>query len=229
MLKIKFLRINLPDGLEISYKKLINSPFERDGQNGFEGTVFSTDHVEAKFIEQTVTKEQITDPFGETQEIISTRYITTDLGISSFNGTYILILRNPSRSVNTLIKKMSSVLGNNFYAALINIDIEKLGHYLDHQHKDLGLSATKVLASNLILDNQSTANVELLSSSNALTGLKTHFPSQGVVIERARFSLIDHGKKSQLEVKTTGTFSITGHKTKLLEDVATNFICSLYG
>ncbi|WP_440811010.1 hypothetical protein ACTACJ_13675 [Pseudomonas syringae] len=229
MLKIKFLRINLPEGLEASYRKLINSPFERDGQSGFEGTAFLTNHIEAKFIERTVTKERITDPFGDTREIISTRYITTDIAIFSSNGTYVLILRNPSRSVNTLIKKLSFIIGNSFYAALINIDIEKLGSYLNDKHKALGLSATKVLASNLILDNQSTANIELLSSSNALSSLKTHFPSQDIQIERARFSLIDHGKKSQLEVKTTGTFSITGHKTKLLEDIAVNFIYSLYG
>lgn len=228
MRKIKFLRINLPEGLEQSYQKMINAPFERDGQNGFEGVAFSEDHIEVKFIEQTVTKEQVTDPFGETREIISTRYITIDLAIYSANETYILILRNPPRSVNTLIKKMSAIIGNSFYAALIPINIEDFGLYLDKKYKNLGLLATKVLASNIILDNHSTANIELLSNSNALADLKSHFASPDVRIERARFSLTDHGKRSQLEVKTTGTVGITGAKTKLLEEIVIDFICGYY-
>ena len=228
MRKIKFLRINLPEGLENSYKKMINSPFERDGQNGFEAVAFSDNHIELKFIEQTVTKEQVTDPFGDTREIISTRYLTIDLAIYSANETYILILRNPPRSVNTLIKKMSAVIGNSFYAALITINIEDFGSYLDTDHSNLGLLANKVLASNLILDIHSTANIELLSSSNALEDLKIHFSSPDVRIERARFSLTDHGKKSQLEVKATGTVGITGAKTKFLEEIVINFILGHY-
>lgn len=228
MRKIKFLRINLPEGLEHSYQKMINSPFERNGQNGFEGVAFSENHIEVKFIEQTVTKEKVTDPFGDTREIISTRYLTIDLAIYSANETYILILRNPPRSVNTLIKKMSAVIGNSFYAALVTINIEDFGSYLDNEHSKLGLLATKVLASNLILDTHSTANIELLSSSNALEDLKSHFSSPDVRIERARFSLTDHGRKSQLEVKATGTVSITGAKTQFLEEVVINFIRSHY-
>ncbi|MEL1086671.1 hypothetical protein [Pseudomonas sp. OB66] len=228
MRKIKFLRINLPDGLERSYQRMISSPFERDGQNGFEGVSYSENHIEVKFIEQTVTREQVTDPFGDTREIISTRYITIDLAIYSANETNILILRNPPRSVNTLIKKMSAIIGNGFYAALITINIEDLGYYLNDKYKDLGLSATKVLATNLILDSHSTANIELLSNSNALSELKIHFSSPDVRIERARFSLTDHGRKSQLEVRATGTVGITGSKSKFLEEIVVDFIRSHY-
>jgi hypothetical protein len=228
MRKIKFLRINLPEGLEQSYQKMVNSPFEREGQNGFEGVAFSENHIEVKFIEQTVTKEQVTDPFGDTREIISTRYVTIDLSIYYANETYILILQNPPRSVNTLIKKMSSVIGNSFYAAPITINIEEFGIYLEKKHKDLALLATKVMASNLVLDTHSTANIELLSNSNALADLKNHFSSPDVRIERARFSLTDHGKRSQLEVKATGTVGITGARTKFLEDIIINFIRNNY-
>jgi hypothetical protein len=123
---------------------------------------------------------------------------------------------------------MSAIIGNSFYAAPISINIEDFGFYLDNKYKSLGLLATKVLASNLILDNHSTANIELLSNSDALADLKSHFPSPDVRIERARFSLTDHGRRSQLEVKTTGTVGITGAKTKIIEEIVIDFIRSHY-
>lgn len=228
MLKIKFLRISLPEGLEKTYQYLVDSPFARDGQSGFEVISFAKNHIEAKFIEQTITKEQITDPFGEIQEIIAIRYTTTELTISNFNETYVLSLRNPSRKVNTLIKKLSMLIGTGFYAALIATDIEKFSMYVSLHYGAHPLIATKIFASNITLDDHSTANIELLSSSNAISDLKLHFPSQEVVIERARFSLVDHGIKSQLEIRSTGIVGITGSKRKLLEEIVTKFISSLY-
>ncbi|MGN2409674.1 hypothetical protein ACTACD_28385 [Pseudomonas syringae] len=228
MLKIKFLRINLPEGLEKTYQYLVDSPFARDGQSGFEVISFAKNQIEAKFIEQTITKEQITDPFGDIQEIIAIRYMTTELKISDFNGTYILSLRNPSRSVNTLIKRLSILTGTSFYATLITTDIEEFGMYASRYYSSHPIISTKVFASNITLDDHSTANIELLSSSNAILDLKIHFPSQEVIIERARFSLVDHGKKSQLEIRSTGIVGITGSKRKLLEEIVTNFISSLY-
>ncbi|MBP0943846.1 hypothetical protein V2K50_22965 [Pseudomonas alliivorans] len=228
MLKIKYLRINLPEELEISYNKLLGFPFERDGQAGFEGISFSSEHVDLKFIERIITKEKITDPFGNTQELISTRYIVTELSIISSNKVYILVIRNPSRSVNTLIKKMSSVIGQNFYAAAINTDIKNFGNYLATNHSTLGLTSTKVLASNLVLDSHSTANVELISGINALDDLQKHFPLHNTHIERARFTLTDHGKRSQLEIKHTGTIGISGHKHELLEEIITDYVCGIH-
>ena len=228
MLKIKFLRINLPDGLEKTYQYLVDAPFSRDGLNGFEVTSFSQSHIEAKFIEKTITKEQITDPYGNIQEIIATRYGTTELAISNINGTYVLTLRNPSRSVNALIKKFSALIGNSFFAASIALDIEKFWRYIELHYSEQALVATKVFASNLTLDNHSTANIELLSTSNALSNLKHHFPSQEILIERARFSLTDHGKKSQLEIKASGVIGITGAKRKILEEIITGFVRYLY-
>ena len=228
MLKIKFLRINLPDGLEKTYRHLADAPFSRDGQDGFEVTSFSKNHIEAKFIEKIITKEQITDPFGNVQEIIATRYGTTELTVSNFSGIYVLALRNPSRSVNALVKRFSALVGNGFFAASIVLDVEKFGQYVKLHYNEQALVATKVFASNLTLDNHSTANIELLSSSNALSDLKHHFPSQDILIERARFSLTDHGRKSQLEIKASGVVGITGVKSKVLEEIITSFVSDLY-
>lgn len=228
MLKIKFLRINLPEGLDSTYQYLVGSPFERDGQSGFDTISFLQDHVEARFTEQTVTKEQVTDPFGDVQEIVAVRYITTEFAIFNFKGTHVLALKNPSRNVNALVKKLSILVGADFYASTITTDIERFGRYVSENFTVHPLIAAKVFASNLTLDGHCTANVELLSTINALSDLKLHFPSQEMQIDRARFSITDHGKKSQLEIKSTGVVGITGEKRKQLEDLVIKFIEQLF-
>jgi hypothetical protein len=79
-----------------------------------------------------------------------------------------------------------------------------------------------------VLDTHSTASVELISGIDALDDLEKHFALHDTHIERARFTLIDHGKKSQLEIKHTGTIGISGHKHELLEEIVTDFVCGIH-
>lgn len=229
MLKYKFLHINLPEGLERTYEYLVGAPFVTDGQSGFDAVSFARDHFEAKFTEQVITNEKIADPFGNVQEVVTTRYVTNEFLVFDFNGNFVLALRNPSRSVNVLIKRLSGLIGTGFFAASIVTEIERFGSFVREKHGDLGLVATKVLASNLALDSHSTASIELFSGLDALQDLRRHFPSQELLIERARFSLVDHGKRSQLEIKSSGVIGIIGSKSKVLEDLTVSFIKWLYG
>lgn len=224
MKKIKILKAFLPGGLEETYAIITNTPFKIGAQSGFEPIKFSKTHARAKFIEETLSREVITDPFGNTEEIISKRYVINEFTILSLRNDHLLILENPSRSVRELIKKLSEVLGTSFYASAIQIDIPALSEFLSKSHGAANLKNTRVLLSGVSLDEESSAVVEITSLKNAIHDAKHHFKGKTFKIERARFTASSGTRKSTIEVRSTGLISVHGPEEKGLIELINMFI-----
>ena len=224
MKKIKLLKTFLPNGLEETYSKIINTPFKIGAQNGFEPIKFSKTQAHAKFIEEILSKEIITDPFGNTEEVISKRYVINEFSILNLRNDYLLILENPSRSVRELIKKLSEILGTNFYASAIQIDISALSEFLSHNHDSINLKTTRALLSGVNLDEGSSAVIEITSLKDAIHDAKHHFKGKAFRIERARFTASSGTRKSTIEVRSTGLISVHGPEEKSLIELINMFI-----
>lgn len=224
MKKIKLLKIFLPNSLEETYSKIINTPFKIGAQNGFEPIKFSDSYACAKFIEEIISKEVITDPFGNTEEVISKRYIINEFTIRSFRNDHLLILENPSRSVRELIRKLSEILGTSFYASAIQIDIPALSEFLSNNHNSTNLKNTRALLTGVNLDEESSATIEITSLKDAIHDAKHHFKGKTFKIERARFTTSCGTKKSTIEVRSTGLISVHGPEEKSLVELINMFI-----
>lgn len=224
MKKIKLLKIFLPDGLEVAYRKIINAPFKIGAPSGFEPIKLSNSSVSAKFIEETLSKELITDPFGNTEEVISKRYTITEFTISKLRTDYLLTLENPSRSVRELIRKLSEILGADFYASAIKINILNLSDFISKRTEALHLKNTKALLSGVNLDEGSSATIEITSLKDAILDAKHHFKNKSFKIERARFTSSSGTKKSTIEVRSTGLISVNGPEERQLAELINIFI-----
>lgn len=224
MKKIKLLKIFLPNSLEETYSKIINTPFKIGAQNGFEPIKFSTPYACAKFIEEVLSKEVITDPFGNTEEVISKRYVINEFTIRSFHNDHLLILENPSRSVKELIRKLSEILGASFYASAIQIDIPALSEFLSNNYSSNNLKNTRALLTGVNLDEDSSATIEITSLKDAIHDARHHFKGKTFKIERARFTTSSGTKKSTVEVRSTGLISVHGPDEKSLVDLINRFI-----
>lgn len=224
MKKIKLLKIFLPNSLEETYSRIINAPFKIGVQNGFEPIKFSESYACAKFIEEALSKEVITDPFGNTEEVTSKRYIINDFTISSLHNGHLLILENPSRSVRELIRRLSEILGTSFYASAIQIDIHALSEFLSNNHDSIHLKNTRALLSGVTLDEGSSATIEITSLKDAIHDAKHHFKGKTFKIERARFTASSGAKKSTIEVRSTGLISVHGPEEKSLVKLINMFI-----
>lgn len=224
MKKIKILKIFLPNSLEETYSKIINNPFKIGVQNGFEPLNFSDSYARAKFIEEILSKELIIDPFGNTEEVTSKRYIINEFTISKIRNDHILILENPSRSVRELIRKLSEILGASFYASAIQIDIHALSEFLSNNHYSIHLKNTRALLSGVNLDEGSSATIEITSLKDAIHDAKHHFKGKIFKIERARFTSSSGPNKSTIEVRSTGLISVHGPEEKSLVELINMFI-----
>lgn len=224
MKKIKLLKIFLPNSLEETYSKIIKAPFKIGAHNGFEPIKFSESYACAKFIEEVLFKEVITDPFGNTEEVISKRYIINEFTIRSFRNDHLLILENPSRSVRELIRKLSEILGTSFYASAIQIDIPALSEFLSNNHISNNFKNTRALLTGVNLDEESSATIEITSLKDAIHDAKHHFKGKTFKIERARFTTSSGTKKSTIEVRSTGLISVHGPEEKSLVEFINMFI-----
>ena len=224
MKKIKLLKIFLPNSLEETYSKILNNPFKIGAPNGFEPIKFSESYACAKFIEEVISKELITDPFGNTEEVTSKRYIINEFTISRIRNNHILILENPSRSVRELIRKLSEILGTSFYASAIQIDIHALSEFLSNNRNSIHFKNTRALLSGVNLDEGSSATIEITSLKDAINDAKYHFKGKTFKIERARFTASSGTKKSTIEVRSTGLISVHGPDEKSLVELINMFI-----
>lgn len=224
MRKVKLLKVFLPGSLESAYEKITDSPFKKGATDGFEPISFNNSSITAKFIEEILSKESITDPFGNTEEVISKRYIVNEFSISSIKNEHLLLLENPSRSVRGLIRKLSEVLGVEFYTSSIEIDIIKLSEFFSKTTDANHLKTTRALLSGVNLDESCSANIEITSINDAIADAKQHFRGKKFKIDRARFTASNSTKKSAMEVRSSGLISIYGPDDKKLRTLIELFI-----
>lgn len=214
----------MPYSLEEAYSVILHNPYERDAIDGFEVLKFSPTAFRARFIEKVVNVEIISNPFGESQEVVSTRYVINKFLIEKRSGFFLVALENPTRSVRNLIRKFSSIFGvTKFSVASVSIDIPRLESFIS-QATDVRFHVNKAHISNIVLSNSCSASVEITSVDNALDDVRRSFPGKAFDVDKARFTVQGTADKTFFEAKSSGQISISGPKEEVVYAIIKEFV-----
>lgn len=135
MIKAKWLYSELPLSLELVTTILLSEQYSDNKGEGFLLSSSGKQYLSGRYIEKVIGKSIIIDPFGNQSEQETVAYYTCKF--SWQNGSKLLCITEPPRSLRKFIAKLHSLLGLGLVIADITIDPLK---WLQQIESQLGIT-----------------------------------------------------------------------------------------
>ncbi|WP_186110683.1 hypothetical protein [Burkholderia gladioli] len=187
MNKTKWLKIEV----ECTHKKLVDlvrlAQFSERIGYGFNLLFRDERNVGLRFIEKIASVEVITDPYGVSTSVETTRYLSIRFQLYVFSAgdatRYFMEVNSPPRSLRTLV----AALANTVPGVMVSeVDIPVLDAFAVLRKSSITARLTRIKASQLKLTEDSVATIEVVSVKNAAADLKRFFPSNDVTVDKIR-------------------------------------------
>ncbi|MBG2588727.1 hypothetical protein I4544_21125 [Klebsiella michiganensis] len=205
--RYKWLLINTEYHLDDIVEILHNHKFNNHKYKGYIVNNIDNESLNATFIERVIQSEKINRPDGTEDDIKIERYIYTLFKIKSFaNGKYLMRVENPPRALNEFFSFWKSIFNKNFFIEPVKIDVMEAINSIKHSFFR-NVRIRKVKTSGIAINITTFANIEVISSSNALEVFLDEFGRKKFKFEYAKISAIFDGASCSLEIKTTGIIS----------------------
>jgi hypothetical protein len=131
MVKAKWLFSELPLSLDLVTTLLLSEQYTDDKGEGFLLSSSGKQFLSGRYIEKIIGKSIITDPFGNQSEQETVTYYTCKF--SWQNGSKLLCIIEPPRSLRKFLAKLHSLLGLGVVIADITIDPLKWLQQIENQ------------------------------------------------------------------------------------------------
>lgn len=208
MTRTKWLALSIDRSISEMSDLLNKQTFLRGQSTGFELTDKQRGKIRGRFIEEIITNELVTDPFGE--EILNNvrRYSIFDFQITPLKRHQFLICINtPPRSLKTFIAALSDIFGFGFAVEPLSIDILAMVQHLRKQSGIKRWTIKKVRMAHIQLNNSSVAKIEVVSDLDAYQDFQKCIDVAEGTLERATVALKDEGIASEIELVSTGVIA----------------------
>lgn len=191
-MKLRLLNICLPH--HMSFTDMVHPlrvhSYKPGGESrkGFEISYSSECLLKSRFIVRRVVDEVIESPYAE-EEVITSTYIETydTIAWPLGNGNICLVLKNSPRGVRPLIDMYSLLYGYGFSIEPIKLDVASFVDVFSGIKEVKEFTIKKIKSTNILVNKDSTASVEITSSVNALNDLDSFLGSRNRVLTKLRY------------------------------------------
>ncbi|MFI3311183.1 hypothetical protein [Ewingella allii] len=221
-MKTKWFNANIQKSYDDIYKSIIQTPFREDRGWGFSINNYEDDALSAKYIERMEMKETITDPFGNETLIEYFKFIQFNFWLKKENGNnYLLAIESAPRSIKGFIANMRAVIASDFNVSNLNIKVEDFIKIIRSRFSDVKVFKAKLKG--LTFSKQTSGDLEIESSLDALDEIKVFFDQANFSIEKAKLSIGMIPQVEIIEVNSNGTVIFTEegfrNMSKVIEDI----------
>lgn len=219
LIRIKWNRLKSNLTLsEIAFHIKSNKYSEEFGY-GYSDVDVSTDVLSATYTEAKLNKQTSIDPLGNENEQEFITYESIQFSISKLIGRlYLLTVYNPPKSIKALTERLSADSGYKIGFGIVDI---KLSEYLDslREKYDLNLfSIKKMKVSNLIVNDNSKATVEIISKKNAFDDVKDLIGDKAYSLDKVKAAGYVLGNRCEFEMSKNGSVCVNESMVKYLTE-----------
>lgn len=178
-IKWLLLEVDLPHKALVA--EILSSPFRDERNWGFNLLDRDGVSLRARFIEKIATVEQVVTPYGESSQIETTRYFSTELHLLLLDKkkrTYLMEIHAPPRSLRSLIDGLATATGR---AIVSEAQISLLELYRVVRDLYSAARLVRVKASQIRLTPNSVARVDVISTEDAASDLKGAFGNSAAI------------------------------------------------
>jgi len=230
MNRTKWLKIEISS----THKKLVDSiratRFDDQTGYGFDLSFRDGKNISAKFIEKIASVEVVTDPYGVSTRIETTRYSSIDFQLHAFSlddiTGYFMEINSPPRSLRTFISALSKCVSD---LTVSEVEIPVLEVFRLLRKSSMSARLTRIKASQMKLTKESVATVDVISISNALADLKSFFPDSEMLIDKIRVERPFGAMPHAMEITRTGLISTDSDyadtASRFIHDILTVHYC----
>ncbi|HFT8010901.1 TPA: hypothetical protein ACU9T0_006612 [Burkholderia cenocepacia] len=225
MQRAKWLKIEVDCAHKALVAAIRAAQFDERIGHGFDLSFRDGRRLKAKFSEKIASIEIITDPFGVSTSIETTRYSSIDFQLIAFsaeNGvsSYLMEVNSPPRTLRTLVAALADI-ANGLSVSEVQLPLLEIFGLLRKNSTMARL--TRVKASQLKLTPDSTAKIDVISSKNAASDLKRFFGDSAISVDKIRIEHPFGPTTHAIELSRNGLISIDDSH----QDVASDFILNL--
>ncbi|WP_155625695.1 hypothetical protein [Burkholderia vietnamiensis] len=225
MQRAKWLKIEV----DCTHKALVAAiraaQFNEKIGHGFDLSFRDERRIQAKFSEKITSIEIITDPFGVSTSVETTRYSSMNFQLISFStenaaSSYLMEVNSPPRTLRTLISALADI-ANNLSVSEVQLPLLEIFGLLRKTSTMARL--TRVKASQLKLTPDSTARIDVISGKNAASDLRRFFGESTMSVDKVRIEHPFGPATHAIELSRNGLISIDDTH----QDIASDFILNL--
>lgn len=209
MNKAKWLRIEVA----CTHKKLVDlvrlAQFNDRVGYGFDLSFRDKEKIFLRFIEKTASIEVITDPYGVSTSVETTRYSSIQFQLYVFSAgdttRYFMEVNSPPRSLRSLVAALASTAPS---VTVSEINIPVMDAFAVLRRSSITARLTRIKASQLKLTDDSVAKIDVVSTKNASADLKRFFPSNELTVDKIRVDRPFGSLAHAVELTRTGLISV---------------------
>ena len=224
MNKTKWLRLEV----ECTHKKLVDltrlAQFDDQVGYGFDLSFRDGKKLSLRFFEKIASIEVVTDPYGVSTNVETTRYSSIQFHLHVFSvgdaTRYFMEVNSPPRSLRTLVGALADTAPG---VTVSEVDIPVLEVFSVLRKSSISAHLTRIKASQLRLTEDSVAKVDVVSSKNAAADLKRFFPNSEVTVDKIRVDRPFGSLAHAIELTRTGLISVDTSYT----ETASQFVLGL--
>ncbi|WP_219017688.1 hypothetical protein [Shewanella algae] len=225
-LKIKWIMLKSKKSIDELYSLIKSSPYDKTSESGFirhsfiEGTKVSATYVECKKY-----LSEVQDPFGDVieQEIVNYYYIEFCIEMVA-KGIYLISIFNPPQSVRNLITFLSEKLNYEVSFSSLSVDVNKFLSFVISSSNATSVKVEKLKVSGLILNRNSKASIEIVSSSDASQDILHFIENKSYTMDRVKAIALNSGNVIKFELSKSGNVTVQENFADLFENIIKSYL-----
>lgn len=217
MKKVKYIKITLKLQMHELYGVFSKFPYNNETGLGVEVFTYDKGHLDAKFTERLVFKEHIVDPYGNSEEIETIRFLSFGFCVFSLGKDVCLLsVNSPPRSLKSFVRFLSEIAGRGFSISNIGIDVSDFFRALSERDEFKVENIDQIKIKDVFISKSSRADVSVFSSQDAYSDAKEFLNNKKFSIGKVRMRIRSEQSRGQLEISSTG---LLGASDCILQDI----------
>jgi len=134
----------------------------------------------------------------------------------NLNESLLLCVYEPSKSLKNFIKNLTESTGKQIFVSNIIVDLKQFYFCVKSADDFSDFCVTEITVSNLVFDQNTSAELTIRSRMNAFNLLEEKFSKNTYVTKSIKFSFYYMGKKCQIRISKHGSIDFSGDIDLLL-------------
>ena len=213
--RYKWYKVKIPKGIEFLQNGICSTPFSDSSNEGFLELGSGLDQEKYRFLWRTKVPffklDELGNPSSDEIESIN----SVDFSFISVSSHHYLRIKNPGRSLRTIMNSFESIAGIGFSVKPVYFkDFKK--HNWATQEDIVTLRGVKL--SGVVLEEGVVAKLEINSNTDLSLDKLKCINHSNYKIDSAAYDIVHQGIKGKLTIMSNGTVKINGQlKPRILE------------
>ncbi|MGE8070125.1 hypothetical protein [Serratia ureilytica] len=208
LVRVKWNRMKSSLSIEEITSHIINNMYSESTGYGYSEFKTQDDIISARYTEAKVNVQTSIDPLGNESEQEFISYESIEFSMYKLtNRLYLLSIYNPPKSVRSLTDRLS--MDSNYQITFSLVDI-RLSEYITklREHHNMSLvNIKKAKISNLVINDNAKASIEITSKHNALDDIKSIINEKTYTLDKIKATGHIFNSACDFEISKNGILS----------------------